>query len=151
MDSGIGTLSATAASRPGAISLLDKYASINSSIEDSRRRTTEVRSNLEQCNLKILTLVEEQNGMETENEQANKDKLRLLAELKEAEKLYQKKMMEKDRVQSDQRLAKLEYDKMRRFIEVFFSIGVCETPPFVESSSRMESDGLEDSTKGGVS
>ncbi len=117
MDNGIGTSAATSATCPGAISLLDKYAAINSSIEDSRRRVTEVRSNLEQCNIKILTLVEERNGMEAENEQANKDKSRLLTELKEAEKLYQAKMIEKDRVQRDQRLAKSDYDKMRRFIE----------------------------------
>jgi hypothetical protein len=116
MDSGIGTSGATP-TRPGAISLLDKYAAINSSIEDSRRRVTEVRSNLEHCNLRILTLVEERNGMEAENEQANKDKSKLLTELKKAEKLHQAKMMERDRVQSDQRLVKSEYDKMRRFID----------------------------------
>ena len=116
MDSGIGTSGATP-TRPGAISLLDKYAAINSSIEDSRRRVTDVRSNLEQCNLRILTLVEERNGMEAENEQANNDKSKLLTELKEAETLHQAKMMERDRVQSDQRLVKSEYDKMRRFID----------------------------------
>lgn len=109
---------ATAASRPaGAMSLLDKYASINTSIEDARRRVTEVRSTLESCNLKIASLVEERNGMQAETEAANNDKVRLLAQLKEASKLHATKLMEKERVQNNQRLAKSEYDKMRRFIE----------------------------------
>ncbi|KAL3761866.1 hypothetical protein ACHAWU_009031 [Discostella pseudostelligera] len=124
MDSvGIGitstpTPTAGAASRPaGAMSLLDKYASINASIEDARRRVTDVRSTLEACNLKIASFVEERNGMQAETEQANNDKVRLLAQLKQVEKLHATKLMEKERVQNDQRLAQSEYDKMRRFIE----------------------------------
>lgn len=109
---------AGAASRPaGAMSLLDKYASINASIEDARRRVTDVRSTLEACNLKIASFVEERNRMQAETEQANNDKVRLLAQLKQVEKLHATKLMEKERVQNDQRLAQSEYDKMRRFIE----------------------------------
>lgn len=115
MDSAVGT--STAAARPGAMSLLDKYAAINSSIEDTRRRVSEVRSKLEQCNLKIQNLVEERNGMDPEIEQAKKDKMRLLTEQQEAEVMHKTKLMEKDRVQSELRLAKSEFDKMRRFIE----------------------------------
>ena len=99
------------------MSLLDKYASINASIEDARRRVAEVRSNLDECNQNIQSLVEERSGMEAETEQAKKDMSRLKAELKEAEKMHQTKLAEKDRVEKDQRLAKSEYDKMNRFIE----------------------------------
>lgn len=119
MDGGVGTTTAAAASRPGggAMSLLDKYASINASIEDARRRVAEVRSNLDECNQNIQSLVEERSGMEAETEQAKKDMSRLKAELKEAEKMHQTKLAEKERVEKDQRLAKSEYDKMNRFIE----------------------------------
>lgn len=55
--------------------------------------------------------------MQAETEAANNDKVRLLAQLKEASKLHATKLMEKERVQNNQRLAKSEYDKMRRFIE----------------------------------
>ena len=102
---------------PRCVSLLDKYASINTSIDDARRRVTEIRSKLDQSNLKIQNLCEERNSMKAETEQANRDKLRLLAQLKEAKERQSTKQMERDRLRRDRLVAKSEYDNMRRHIE----------------------------------
>ncbi|KAL7543287.1 hypothetical protein ACHAXR_012605 [Thalassiosira sp. AJA248-18] len=103
-----------ATSRPGAMSLLDKYSSINSSIEDARRRVAEVRSNLERSNEKISNLREERDGMLVETEAANLEKLRIQADLNEAKGEHHSKLSEKDRMRREHQLAKSEHDGMRR-------------------------------------
>lgn len=109
--------SKTPASRPGAMSLLDKYSSINASIEDARRRVAEVRSKLERTDEKIISLREERNGMMAEAERASSDQMRLSTELKEAKNAYRAKLAEMEGARRDHRIAKSEYDSARRRID----------------------------------
>jgi chromosome segregation ATPase len=109
--------SKTPTSRPGAMSLLDKYSSINASIEDARRRVVEVRSALERANEKNLSLREERNGMLAEAERAASDQMRLAAELKEAKVAHRAKLAEMEGVRRDHRIARSEYDGARRRID----------------------------------
>lgn len=109
--------SKTPASRPGAMSLLDKYSSINASIEDARRRVAEVRSKLERTDEKILSLREERSGMLTEAERASSDQMRLTTELKEAKDAYRAKLVEMEGARREHRIAKSEYDSARRRID----------------------------------
>ena len=99
------------------MSLLDKYASINSSIEDARRRVAEVRSKLERSNDKIQELREGRNGMLEEADHAKMEQSRIEADLKEAKKDHRTKLSEKDRAQREHRLAKSQHDGMRRRID----------------------------------
>ena len=105
------------ASRPGAMSLLDKYSSINSSIEDARRRVAEVRSALERTEEKILSLRESRNGMLAEAERAASDQIRLASELKEAKDAHRTKLVEMDGVRHDHRITRLGYEGARRRID----------------------------------
>ncbi len=105
------------ASRPGAMSLLDKYSSINSSIEDARRRVAEVRSALERTEEKILSLRESRNGMLAEAERAASDQIRLASELKEAKDAHRTKLVEMDSVRHDHRITRLGYEGARRRID----------------------------------
>ncbi|KAL3794122.1 hypothetical protein ACHAW5_009956 [Stephanodiscus triporus] len=109
--------SKTPTSRPGAMSLLDKYSSINASIEDARRRVAEVRSALERANEKNISLREERNGMLAEAERAASDQMRLAAELKEAKVAHRAKLAEMEGVRRDHRIARSEYDGARRRID----------------------------------
>lgn len=106
-----------ATNRPGAMGLLDKYAQINSSIEDARRRVAEVRSNLERANDKIHNLREEKNGTLVEIETAKSETSQLESDLKEAKATHRSKLAEKDRVEREHRLAKSEYDGVRSMID----------------------------------
>lgn len=105
------------ASRPGAMSLLDKYSSINSSIEDARRRVAEFRSALERTEEKILSLREARNGMLAEAERAASDQIRLASELKEAKDAHHAKLAEMNSVRHDHRITRLGYEGARRRID----------------------------------
>ena len=90
----------------GAMSLLDKFAQINSSIEDARRKVGEVRARLEQTNENINNTREEKTLMLEQTEQAKTEKIRIEKDLKEAKIEHSAKLSEKERVQREQRLAK---------------------------------------------
>ena len=105
------------ATRPGAMSLLDKYASINSSIEDARRRVAEVRTSLERTNEKIHSLREERNGMLAKTEAAKADRSSIEAGLKRIKGEQRTKQLEKDGVQREHQLAKTTFDGARRRID----------------------------------
>eukprot|EP00585_Thalassiosira_rotula_P010842 CAMPEP_0196138248 /NCGR_PEP_ID=MMETSP0910-20130528/5952_1 /TAXON_ID=49265 /ORGANISM="Thalassiosira rotula, Strain GSO102" /LENGTH=530 /DNA_ID=CAMNT_0041398827 /DNA_START=481 /DNA_END=2073 /DNA_ORIENTATION=+ len=104
-------------SRPGAMSLLDKYASINTSIEDARRRVATAQSNLERTNEKIHNLREERNNMLVETESAKMEKVRIETNLKEEKSEHRSKVAEKECAEREHRAAKSEYDGMRRRID----------------------------------
>jgi len=99
------------------MSLLDKYSSINSSIEDARRRVSEVRSALERTEEKILSLREARNGMLAEAERAASDQIRLASELKEAKDAHHTKLAEMDSVRHDHRITRLGHEGARRRID----------------------------------
>ena len=90
----------------GAMSLLDKFAQINSSIEDARRKVGEVRARLEQTNENINNTREEKTLMLDQTEQAKTEKIRIEKDLKEAKIEHLAKLSENERVQREQRLAK---------------------------------------------
>ena len=90
----------------GAMSLLDKFAQINSSIEDARRKVGEVRARLEQTNENINNTREEKTLMLEQTEQAKTEKIHIEKDLKEAKMEHLAKLSEKERVQREQRLAK---------------------------------------------
>ncbi len=97
--------------------MLDKYSSINSSIEDARRRVAEVRSALERTEEKILSLREARNSMLAEAERAASDRIRLASELKEAKEAQRTKFAELDGVRRNHRIAGSGYDSARRRID----------------------------------
>ncbi len=65
----------------GAMSLLDKYASINSSIEDARRRVASTRAIVDATNSKIQDLREHRADMFGQIKDANAEASKLKAEL----------------------------------------------------------------------
>ena len=104
-------------SQPGAMSLLDKYASLNSSIEDARRRVAETRSQLESTNLMIENLREENHGMIEETQSAKADMSRIEFELREITKERNLKVDGKTHVEREHQMSKREYDNLRGRIE----------------------------------
>ena len=107
----------TMASRPGAMSLLDKYSSINTSIEDARRRVAEVSSDVERANEKIDQLNEERKSMLTETETAKAERLQLEAEIKKQKAEHSAQVLERDRAQRDRDLASAELAGTREQID----------------------------------
>ena len=103
-----------ATSRPGAMSLLDKYASINASIEDARKRVAATRTQLESTNAAIEKLCEERNGMTEETESAKADASRIQFDLKEAIAERNAKLNAKTRVEREFQMAKREYHETRQ-------------------------------------
>ena len=108
---------APAAPRPGAMSLLDKYSELNSSIEDARRRVAEVRTNLERTNIQIHSLREGCNTMLVETDRATTDKTKLEIELKAAKESHRVKVGEMEDAKREHRIAKSVYDGVRRRID----------------------------------
>lgn len=111
------TMTKPPAPRPGAMSLLDKYSELNSSIEDARRRVAEVRTNLERTNNQIHSLREGCNTMLVETDRATTDKTKLEIELKTAKECHRVKVEEMEGVKREHRIAKSVYDGVRRRID----------------------------------
>ena len=105
------------APRPGAMSLLDKYSELNSSIEDARRRVAEVRTNLERTNNQIHSLREGCTSLLAETDRAANDKTKLEMELKAAKECHRGKVGEMEGVKREHRIAKSVYDGVRRRID----------------------------------
>lgn len=105
------------APRPGAITLLDKYSELNSSIEDARRRVVEVRTNLERTNNQIHSLRVGCSTMLAETDRATTDKTKLEIELKAAKECHRYKVQEMEGVKREHRIAKAVYDGVRRRID----------------------------------
>jgi len=104
-------------SRPGAMSLLDKYASIITSIEDARQRVATAQANLECTNEKIPNLREERNNMLAETKSAKMEKVWIETNLKEEKSEHRSKIAKKECAEREHRTAKSEYDGIRRRIE----------------------------------
>ena len=111
------TMTKAPAPRPGAMSLLDKYSELNSSIEDARRRVAEVRTNLDRTNNQIHSLREGCNTMLVETDRATTDKTKLEIELKAAKECHRVKVGEMEGVKREHRIAKSVYDGVRRRID----------------------------------
>ncbi|KAL9189081.1 hypothetical protein ACHAXT_011571 [Thalassiosira profunda] len=109
--------STTAASRPGAMSLLDKYAQINASIDDARRRVADARAALEQKQSHSARLRDEREGMLAETEAANAEKAKLETDLKAAKDTFKAKATEREGVERAHRLAKKQHAAMRARID----------------------------------
>lgn len=113
------TMTSTAAPgpRPGAMSLLDKFASINASIDDARRRVAEFRSSLERANDRIQGLREERNGMAVEAERAAAEKSRLESDLREAREAHRAAVAERDRAERERQVAASEEKRARKRVD----------------------------------
>lgn len=96
------------------MSLLDKYASINASIEDTRRLTASTRSQLESTTLSIDNIREERASMLAETASATADLSRLELELKEALRDCDAKKGERARVEREHAVVKREINVVRR-------------------------------------
>jgi septal ring factor EnvC (AmiA/AmiB activator) len=100
--------------RPGAMSLLDKYAQINANIEEARRRVASTRSALESANQSIENLRDEREGMLHETAVAKSELARLEERLKGEKVQKKEKLNEKERAEREHRLVKKECNDTRR-------------------------------------
>eukprot|EP00986_Skeletonema_menzelii_P011247 scaffold5744_cov187-Skeletonema_menzelii.AAC.2 len=101
----------------GAMSLLDKYASINSSIEDARRRVASTRANADAIKVKIETLTENCVEMTNATNDANADAAKLKEELNKHTAEQREKVAEKNRVEREKNMAKCVYNDTKNLIE----------------------------------
>ena len=104
-------------SRPGAMSLLDKYAQINQNIEEARKRVTATRSSLESTSLSIETLQSQRSTMESDTALAKDEQSRFEREYKQVEATFHRTMEDKRRVEGEHRLAQREFNDAKRQIE----------------------------------
>lgn len=103
--------------RPGAMSLLDKYAAINANIEEARRRVASTRSELESTQQRIENLQNDRRAMEGETTAANEELARLEEELKRSKIEHTEKLDEKQRIDAEYRLACDENSNAKRHID----------------------------------
>ena len=106
-----------AASKPRAVSLLDKYADLNSRIDDARKRVGELRNKLDQTNDRIDSLRDSCDAQVVETEHANAEKLRLETTLKEAKDARADKLAEEERTRRENRVAKSQLNGVRKRID----------------------------------
>ncbi|KAL7464639.1 hypothetical protein ACHAXS_004973 [Conticribra weissflogii] len=111
------SLSHSSTSRPGAMSLLDKYAAINASIEDARKRVASTRADIESINSEIENIREERDRMIGETQSKKEQKLRLENHLKEASMERITKLKEKMRIEKEFITVKRELSETRRRID----------------------------------
>ena len=104
--------------RPGAMSLLDKYAQINQNIEEARKRVTATRSTLESTSQSIETLQSRRSIMESDTALAKDELSRFEREYKQVEASFRLKMDEKRRIEGEHRLAQRECNDAKRQIEM---------------------------------
>lgn len=104
--------------RPGAMSLLDKYAQINANIDEARRRVASTRSELETTNQSIENLREERDAMEIETGTAVDELHRFEDELKRVENEYRLRVEEKKKVEGEYRLARRDGNDTRRQMDL---------------------------------
>jgi septal ring factor EnvC (AmiA/AmiB activator) len=114
----ITTMSLSNPTRPGAMSLLDKYAQINQNIEEARRRVAAARSSLETTNQSIENLREDRASAEAETAVANEERSAFEEEMKRVKLELNEKRMEKQRVEGEYRLAKRECSDTKRQIDL---------------------------------
>lgn len=107
----------TTAKPSGAMSLLDKYASINSSIDQTRRLVTAARSNVDAINVKIQNLRENRAEMIQQTNDANADASKLKTELEKHTAEHREKTAEKNRVEREKKMAKIAYNDTKSLIE----------------------------------
>mmetsp|Transcript_24854 Transcript_24854/g.52281 ORF Transcript_24854/g.52281 Transcript_24854/m.52281 type:complete len:521 (-) Transcript_24854:11-1573(-) len=111
------SLSNPSTSRPGAMSLLDKYAAINASIEDARKRVASTRADLESIKSEIENVREEREGMIEETQSTNEKKARLEVNLKEAVIERIAKLNEKARIEKEFNSVKRELSETRHRVD----------------------------------
>ena len=105
------------ATTSGAMSLMDKYASINSNIEDARRRVASTRANVDAMNLKIQHLRENRAEMIDQTNDANAEASKLKAELEKYAEEQRAKIAEKNRVERENNIAKCGYNDTKNLID----------------------------------
>ena len=110
-------MSLTNPTRPGAMSLLDKYAAINASIEEARRRVASTRSELESAQQRIENLQNDRRAMEVETKVAKEEMARFEEELTQVKIDHTKKLDEKQRIVGEHRLARDENSNAKRHID----------------------------------
>lgn len=103
--------------KPGAMSLLDKYATINASIEDARRRVASSRAEVVAINAKIEDLHESRAEMVQQTADANADVSKLTIELEKISSEQHEKIAEKNRVERENKLAKCVCNDTKNRIE----------------------------------
>ena len=103
--------------KPGAMSLLDKYATINASIEDARRRVASSRAEVVAINAKIEDLHESRAEMVQQTADANADVSKLTIELEKISSEQREKIAEKNRVERENKLAKCVCNDTKNRIE----------------------------------
>ncbi len=96
---------------------MDKYASINASIEDARRQVTRRRANVDAINVKIQNLRENRDEMILQTNDANTDASKLKAELEKHTAEHREKGAEKTRVEREKKMAKCVYNDTKSLIE----------------------------------
>ncbi|KAL7485229.1 hypothetical protein ACHAW6_010819 [Cyclotella cf. meneghiniana] len=103
--------------RPGAMSLLDKYAQINANIEEARRRVTAARSELESTNHAIENLRDKRQMILQDTQTTKGEFSRIEKELRGAKVQCDAKLEAKERVEREYRFAKHDFNETRRRID----------------------------------
>jgi uncharacterized coiled-coil DUF342 family protein len=99
------------------MSLLDKYASINSSIEDARRRAASARAIVDATNSKIHELREHRAEMVGQIRDANTEASKLKEALEKYTVVQREKIAEKNRVERENNMAKMAYTETQNLID----------------------------------
>jgi len=107
----------TTTAKAGAMSLLDKYASINAGIEDARRKVAATRGALDSINAKIEDLRDNRSEARQEIVVANTDASKLKIELEKITTEYHEKIAEKNRMEKENNMVKSLYNNTKRRIE----------------------------------